>query len=99
MKITRKNEAIIELAPHELEKILREHFDLGDEVKIEVRYNQENWIKVPHDNVKRPSELKEGTEVEVKFRNGTIRKGCAGDWNASWQQENHEWDIVEYRIL
>ena len=39
------------------------------------------------------------TRVELRLRDGGLRKGDAGDWHTCWRNDNHPRDIVAYRVI
>jgi hypothetical protein len=66
--------------------------------KVETR---DDWVSnVGRDSYGHPESLDPNTEIEVKFRNGTIEVGKAEYWWLKWKEtEGTRYDIVAYQIL
>lgn len=66
--------------------------------KVETK---DNWISnIGRDSCDHPHILCSDTEIEVKFRKGTIELGIPVYWCSQWKETAEtQHDIVAYRIL
>jgi hypothetical protein len=78
---------------------------LPDGIEIEVSDNEisddEGWISnIGYDEYWHPVGLHPHTMIEIRCRNGCIKKGYAGFWQIFWREtDGHSHDIIAYRVI